>query len=300
VKSADSREALGLRTIPGLAGLGPVLRLGFFLAAVCVLAVALLLRSARADVTEALWGVGSKMMEFPGAPQEAVRQLRLNGVRISFRTQTVETSLADVLDHYETSCGTAMATQTARNDSAGYVACLDMGDAPLDLGALANRFLRFSKTGDLREVGEPRYVLARRVTSSAGDKTFLLTMWTNSAFNLYRMLPRPGADAAGRDLVGVPRPPGSQRILSAWEARRPSGVLVYRVVAKSAAEIESFYRTELPRNGWSIIERNPSESIQIDGTHMLSAEKDNRVVTVLSRSGEASQTVLTILASEPS
>ena len=300
MKSADNREALGLRTIVGWAGVVPILRLGLFLAAVCVLAVALLLRSARADVTEALWGVGSKMMEFPGAPQEAVRQLRLNGVRISFRTQTVETSLADVLDHYETSCGTAMATQTARNDSAGYVACLDMGDAPLDLGALANRFLRFSETGDLREVGEPRYVLARRVTSSAGDKTFLLTMWTNSAFNLYRMLPRPGADAAGRDLVGVPRPPGSQRILSAWEARRPSGVLVYRVVAKSAAEIESFYRTELPRNGWSIIERNPSESIQIDGTHMLSAEKDNRVVTVLSRSGEASQTVLTILASEPS
>jgi hypothetical protein len=125
-------------------------------------------------------------------------------------------------------------------------------------------------------------------------------MWTNSAFNLYRILPRPGADAAGRDLVGLPRPPGSQRILSAWEARRPSGVLVYRVVGKSAAEIESFYRTELPRNGWSIIERNRSESIQIDGTHMLSAEKRNRLVTVLSRSGEASQTVLTILASEPS
>ena len=300
MKSADNREALGLRTIVGWAGVVPILRLGLLLAAVWVLAVALLLRSARADVTEALWGVGSKMMELPGAPEEAVRQLQLNGVRVSFRIQTVEASLADVLAHYESSCGTAMATQTARNDSAGYVACLDMGDAPQDLGALTNRFLRFAETGDLREVGEPRYVLARRLTSSAGDKTFLLTMWTNSAFNLYRILPRPGADAAGRDLVGLPRPPGSQRILSAWEARRPSGVLVYRVVAKSAAEIESFYRTELPRNGWSIIERNPSESIQIDGTHMLSAEKRNRLVTVLSRSGEASQTVLTILASEPS
>jgi hypothetical protein len=76
--------------------------------------------------------------------------------------------------------------------------------------------------------------------------------------------------------------------------------LVYRVVTKSAQEIETFYRTELPRNGWSIIERNPAESIRIDGTHMLSAEKGNRLVSVLSRPGEASQTVLTILASEPS
>jgi hypothetical protein len=132
------------------------------------------------------------------------------------------------------------------------------------------------------------------------DKTFLLTMWADSAFNLYRMLPRAGADAAGRDLVGVPRPPGSQRVLSAWEEQQPSGVLVYRVAGRSAEAVESFYRAELPRNGWTIIERHPSESIQVDGTHMLSAEKDNRLVTVLSQPSEASQSVLTILASEPS
>jgi len=71
------------------------------------------------------------------------------------------------------------------------------------------------------------------------------------------------------------------------------------VVGKSAEELESFYRTRLPRNGWTIVERHPSESIQVDGTHMLSAEQDNRLVTVLSHPGEASQTVLTILASEP-
>jgi hypothetical protein len=264
------------------------------------LATALVLRSARADFTEVLWGVGSQIMAFPGAHDEGARQLQLNGVRLSFRTQTVEASLADVLDHYEAVCGTAIATQTARNDHAGYVACLDMGDASQDLGALVNRLVSFSETGDLRELGAPRYVLARRVASGSGDKVFLLTMWADSAFDLYRMLPRAGADAAGRDLVGVPRPPGSQRILSAWEARQPSGVLVYRVAAKSAEELESFYRAELPRAGWTIIERNPSESVRVDGSHMLSAEKDNRLVTVLCRSGEASQTVLTILASEPS
>ncbi len=292
MKSADSGKAY--------CGLAPFLRLGFFLTVVCVSATALVLRSARADGTEVLWGVGSQIMAFPAAQHEGVRHLQLNGVRLSFRTQTVDASLADVLGHYEAICGTSIATLTARNDHAGYVACLDMGDARQGLSALVNRLVSFSDTGDLREVGVPRYALARHVTSRSGDQVFLLTMWADSAFDLYRMLPRAGADAPGHDLVGVPRPPGSQRILSAWEARQPSGILVYRVDAKSAEELESFYRAELPRSGWTIIERNPSESVRVDGTRMLSAEKDNRLVTVLCRSGEASQTVLTILASEPS
>ena len=300
MKSADSETLRDHRGVRGLAALAPFLRLGVFLSAVCVLAVAVLLRSARADANEALWAVGSQIAGFPGAAHEEVRQLQLNGVRVSFRTQTVDASLAEVLAQYEATCGTAIATQSARNDSAGYVACVDMGDAPQDLGALAKRFLRFAETGDLREIGEPRYILARRVASGAKDKTFLLTMWAESGFNLYQMLPHDGADAAGRDLVGIPRPSGSQRILSAWEERQPSGVLVYRVVGRSAKALESFYRTELPRRGWTIIERNPSESIQIDSIRMLSAEKDNRLVTVLSDPGEASQTILTILASEPS
>ena len=327
MKSVDRNEVLGRRAICGGAVLVSVLRLGFFLTAIGAFTFGLLLRSVRADVREVLSAVGEKIMVFPGAPHEPVRQLQLNGVRFSFRTQTVDAPLAEVLDHYETVCGTrdawlddpptnlpsthsdlmsipellrAMATQTARSDSAGHVACLDPDDSPQSLGSLANRLLSFARTGDLREVGNLRYVLARRIAGSSGDRTFLLTMWANSAIHLYRMLPHAGADAAGRDLVGVPRPANSQRILSAWEAQRPSGVFVYRVAASSAARLVSFYRTELPKSGWTILERNPSETIQVDGIYLLSAEKDNRLVTILSHPGEESQTVLTVLASEPS
>lgn len=300
MKSAGSEEAQRSRTIPGSPVLASILRLGLFLAVVCFVAAALVLRSARADVKEAIWSVGSELMAFPGAPQEGVRHLRLNGLRVSFRTQTVNASLAEVLDHYETVCGPAIATQAARNDNAGYVACVAMSDDPPNLGTVANQLLTFSETGDLSKVGDPRYVLARRVSGTSEERTFLLTMWTESIFDLYSMLPRDGADAAGHDLVGMPRPPGSQRILSAWEERQPSGVLVYRVVGQSEAELLSFYRVRLPENGWTITERNPSKSIRIDGIHILSAEKGNRLVTVLSHPGEASRTVLTILVSEPS
>jgi len=289
--------------------LAPALRLGFYLAATCLVGLSLLLGSVHADVTETLLDVGARAMEYPGAPREGVRQLWLNGARVSFRTQTVDAPFADVLAYYETLCATvdaglagrlrAIATQASRNDEAGYVACLDMGDEAHDLGALAERFLSFSKTGNLHELGSLRYVLARRASSSEGEKAFLLTMWADSATNLYHMLPHFGADAAGRDLDGVPRPPGSQRILSVWEERQPSGVFVYRVAAKSAEQLQAFYRSELPKHGWTLIERHPAETTKVDGIHMLSAEKDARLITILSQSGGASPTALTILASEP-
>jgi hypothetical protein len=298
VKSAGRKDLPGRR--PGRAALLPFLRLGAFAVLVSVSVAALALRAARADVDEALWAMGTGTLAFPGAPSEEVRRLHLNGVRFSFRTRTVDASLDDVLDHYETTCGAAIATQTARNGAAGYVACLDLGSAPLGLGEIVSRFVRFAETGDLLEVGAPRYVLARRAADGAPSKVLLLTVWADAQFNLYRMLPRPGADAVGVDLDGVPRPPGSRRVLSAWEERRPSGVFVYRVPLMSAQELESFYRAELLGAGWRVIERNPGESVRVDDIHTLSARKGSRVVTVIRRAGDADPTVVTILASEPS
>ena len=194
----------------------------------------------------------------------------------------------------------AITTQTASSEGAGYVACLDMGDAPRGLEALASEFVRFAETGDLRGIGELRYVLARRVPNVAGEKTFLLTVWADAALHLDRMLPRGGADAAGRDPIGVPRPPGTQRILSAWESQQPSSVFVYHFSASRLTEVQSFYRRELPRNGWTIVERDPLESMEVDGIQMLSAENGDRLVTVFSHVGESSQGVLTIAISESS
>ncbi|MBT8469947.1 MAG: hypothetical protein KJN97_14480, partial [Deltaproteobacteria bacterium] len=228
-------------------------------------------------------------------------------VSVSFRTQTIAAPLEEVLLHYGSLCtgpnaGLAerLSTQSFRSKDAGHVACLDMGDAPRDLGSLADRFLRFSETGDLGALGAFRYVHARRVSGMAGNYTFLLTVWADSAFNVFRMLPTDGADAGGRAVVAVPRPRRSQRVLSAWEVGSPSGFVVYRVPDESAADLVSFYRSELSANGWTIIERHPSESIAIDDVRMISAELGQRMVTVLARSAEAAATVLSILISEPS
>jgi len=304
-----------------------VIRLAAFLVAVGLFAFASLLHSVRADVTEVFLDVGSGVMDYPGASNDGVRELVLNGVSVSFRTQMVDASLTDVLGHYQNLCTIrdgglseqlsalsgphlrsgatplvlpAMTTQAAHNDRSGYVACLDMGDAPRAFESLGHRFLRFTSSGDLSEVGSLRYVFASRAEASSGNKTFVFTMWVDSGFDVSRILPAEGTDAEGSDLVGVPRLPSSQRILFAWESGQPSGVTVYRVAASSAREVESFYRSELPKNGWTIIERHASESVEIDGAHVLSAEREGRAITIVSHTGEDSQTFLTVLASEPS
>ncbi len=279
--------------------LAPV-RVVCFLAFACVLVTLPILRNARADVSEALWVVGPSIMEFPGVPREAVRHLHLNGIGVSFRTQTVAASLTEVLTHYEATCGTVVSRLAARNREAGYVACVELGNPAPDRAELARRFVVFAETLDLKDIGSAHYVFARRADSDGGSATFLLTMWVDSSFSLRALLPRAGADAPGSDLDAVPRPPGSRRFLSVREAHRPSGIVSYEVPTALPAQLESFYRSQLPRYGWRIIERHPAESVQVDGVHLISAEKVNRHITVLSHLGSEQRTVLTILASEPS
>ena len=256
----------------------PLLRLGLFLLVLGAVVSAVLLRSAHADVAQFFAGRGAEAMRYPGAPPEAVRVLQLNGVHVSFRTQTIAASLGDVLRHYESLCNVRgaglierLSMQSVRGKDVGHVACLDMGDAPRSLSSLVDRFVRFSEAGDLAELGGLRYVRARRVTDMSGEYTFVLTVWADSAFELFRILPIDGADAGGGDIVAVPRPRRSQRLLSASELGSPSGFVVYRVPHQSAAALHSFYRNELSANGWTIVERHPSESMAIDDIRTISA-----------------------------
>lgn len=326
MKSAGNRIRGRHPATPRALILVATLRLICFTVAVCVSLFALAFRSVRAHATEVLWGVGDRLMAYPGAPHEGLRHLDLNGARISFRTQTVDAALGDVLDYYESTCDVrdasltdqlnrllvqypnrpansgelrAISTVANRDDDSGYVACLDLGFEPRDLDALADSFMRFIATGNLGEVGELRHVFASRVSHGSPERTFLLTMWAESELNLYRMLPIEGFDAAGRDLAGVPRPPASQRVLSVSESEEPSGAVVYRVPRASMHALMSFYRRELQRRGWGIIESNASQSMKVDEVRLLSAEKGERQITVLSSASRGSESLLTILATEP-
>jgi hypothetical protein len=284
--------------------LAPLLRLTAFLGFAGLAACALLFRSIGAQADEALHDLGAEVMQYPGEPPEPARQLVLNGVSVAFRTQAVRAPLERVLEHYRSLCASRSAgfavplsAQSASNSERGYVACLDTGHASADLRALAERFVRFAQTGDLSAMGGLRYVHARRAPGD--DATLLFTMWADSALDLFRMLPGSEVDAGGSDPPGVPRPPGSQRLLSAWESNQPSRVFVYRAKETSELQVESFYRSQLLQNGWTVLERHPSQLLTINGARLISAEREGRTITVLVSPGESSSITATVLATNP-
>jgi hypothetical protein len=303
VKSADDLAVLLRRR------LAPALRLAWLLVTVGVVSSAFVLRQARAQVDAAMLGLGSRAMAFPGSPTDPARVVRVNGIEVSLRTQVVKASLSEVLRHYRSACVSAdadpggysgffsaLATRMASNDDEGYVACVNITVS--DLESLAHRLARFSETWDLADVGPLRYVYARPAYGRPARETFVLTMWADTSVDIRGLLPLGDRDANGSDLAGVPRPKDAQRILSAREASEPAGVFVYLTHRTSAAELERDYRRTLPERGWTIVERDRGESVEVNGVRMLSAERAHRMVTLLAHRGDAGRTVVTLLAWE--
>lgn len=301
MKSADKWSASGNG--------GPALaRLSAFVAVVLALVSLPLLSQVGAQVDEAMLALGSRVMSFPGEPVAEARTININGASFFLRTQVVEAPLSQAIRHYRSVCTSAhagssshasimasLATRTGESDSDGYVACIDMGAS--DLETLVRRMARFSKTWDLAALGSLRYAYLRRAAERPARETFVLTMWTDESVDLARLLPTGDDDAGGSDLTGVPRPPESQRILSAKELREPAGVFVYLVRRTTASELERDYRRQLAELGWAIVERSHGESVELNGVRVLSAEKGHRLVTLLFYPDGTAQTVTTILAS---
>lgn len=303
MKSVDSSPT------PRRPRLAPAFRLTLLVAAIGALSCVLLLQGARAQFDGAMLGLGSRAMAFPGAPRAETRTVRINGVEVKLRTEVVDAPLPSVLRHYQSVCGgprersteyggiiAALATRSRATARDGYVACLETGAG--DLETLVERIKKFSETWDLSDVGALRYAYATRASERPEGQTFLLTMWADGSVNLHDFVPLGMRDATGTDLVGVPRPPNSQRILSASEASGPSGVYVYRANGAQAAELARAYRRALSLGGWDILERNQDQSILVDDVLILAAEKGGRTLSVLVNAGASPVAVVTLLISE--
>jgi hypothetical protein len=131
------------------------------------------------------------------------------------------------------------------SDKEGVVACIDTS-GKLGLQELLGRLQRFQKSGDLADVGELRYALARKV----GDKTSVLMAWTEGSMPVLRMFPASG-DAPGVDPVDVPRVPGMRRLLSTWENGEPYALALYSAPGQAPGPLAARYRSELTLAGWT-------------------------------------------------
>ncbi|HKO48574.1 MAG TPA: hypothetical protein VJV79_12670 [Polyangiaceae bacterium] len=235
---------------------------------------ALWARAAHARIGETLLSIGAGLMKLEdGNGSKEPRSLFLNGVTVHLRTATTEQDVGAVLGRFQAICrdqtgvqapeavldklraGTSMPTRNSalldgvirvESPTEGAVACIDTG-TKLSIAELTTRLQEFTRTGDLDAIGDLRYALARRV----GDKTVVLTMWTEGQTPLLRMFP-PTGDAPGRDPHDVPRAPNMRRLLSTWENGEPYSMTVYTAEAESPATLAGFYGDRLRGAGWAV------------------------------------------------
>jgi hypothetical protein len=227
-------------------------------------------RAARASVMERLLGIGQRMAPYldDGQGTEAPRQLRINGVKLfaaaGHTTHPPEFVRKWYSDRYAAKDdGLAQLGAEMRkkgvlppnapelnqvvfgDDRQGGMAALDYGDK-LSLTALKERLKRFASAGDLGSIAKLRYVYYAR-TGDGGTR--FLTVWTDEKFQLAHLMPAGNQDAEGSDVEGVPRYPGSVRVLSAEERGMPQRLAVYDGPG-SAETATMFYKARMKTLGW--------------------------------------------------
>lgn len=232
-------------------------------------------RVARATVMERLTNIGMRMVPYldDARTTEPPRKIKINGVELYTAVGNTSQPPGFVKQFYQDRYAArdsgleevavqlkkrgalppemnALNQMTFGNDNVGGVAALDFG-GPLSMGALQQRFQRFSETNNLGDIGRLRYVYWER-TREGGTR--FLTVWTDDHFNLDKLMPRGQQDAEGVDIDNVPRFPGTRRIMSASEHGMPQQVVVYSSPTGSPVSAEVFYSARMPQHGWKLDE----------------------------------------------
>ena len=285
---------------------------------------ALTLPQARAAAEEAAKRSGLELLEqigpaLVGPPEVAL----INGQRMSLASKSTPLSVEQVLERFgqhcrEHSAGLAgeiaalpngaaalaklpeelrdparwLTSETIAQDGhAGQIACLARRGSGSGLKGLVERVLSFTESGDLAEIGDARYVVARR--DPASGQTHVLAMWTEGKFNIPQMFASSG-DAPGTDSEHVPRPPDARRVLSAAMARRSYALRMYDT-QRTGEEVLSFYERELAPRGFRL-HLLPRQSAELDlNDHVRTFSKDGVAVIVVTTRTPADQTGVSII-----
>lgn len=236
-------------------------------------------KHVRAHVDELAFDIGATMLRHPATDQaDPARTLLVNGIALHIASAGTAAPLPDVLDIFHARCrerggrfGEAFERPRGmrvglrrlvdvpldgvlrlEDAERGYVACLDMGGAPLGVGEILHRARAVLAEGDLARIGDLRFVYAVR----DGERTSYLALWTDGPLPVYRAFPAQG-DAPGDDLEQVPRPPGTRRILSAHEHGGRARVAMYRAHGVGPTALAERYRAHLRAAEFVIPETAP-------------------------------------------
>lgn len=286
-------------------------RLATFVGVIGLVGVGLTYSRVRGQVSRHMLEFGEALMRYEHAErQDAPRELRLNGQSIMLTSGTTTDSLDAVLDEFERRCrlhNDALASQirlpTAQDlfvvrteeRNVGTVGCLDFGSS-ISVADLLARTRRFSETNDLHDLGDLRYVYAR--STHSGDAVHFLTFWTVGSLDFDELTGNGGQDdVPGRDPVDIPRPPRSRRVLDAAERGATERVVVYMGSSMTSWELEAWYRRELPRAGYRLVD-DPRARDSTDGRIMIGLERDDRLTILVLGNDERGLGTLAVLAHE--
>lgn len=261
-----------------------LLRVAAYFSFVTLACTTVSVRHARAEYEDQTLAFGRQMVDLAHASNHEITKLALNGQPVHVGSSVTEEDPATVLDRYDEYCkknfgqtddwksaGTPLAPQVSANgadkpalakagsvrskgDADGAVVCFAKG--PKTKPTTAEAFESFMSTGYLGAFGELRYAYARKNPSG---KTLVLTVWTDSEFNIREMIPEEGQDAPGQDFAEVPRVPNAQRVMSAKADGTPYGINVYKA-RQPAEQSLAFFDREMKAAGWFTYDPEMTES----------------------------------------
>jgi hypothetical protein len=247
-----------------------VLRLACF-GLVCFAALVYIdYRVARATVREGLLSFGRRMAPYvdDGSSTETPRTFRFNGIDMHLAVGHTSHPPKFVRDWYLNKYapqGKEMeafrdelqrkgmlgphiphANQiTTGDDNNGTIAAIDFG-GPITKSGILDRLKQVMSEQDLGKVGQLRYVMYYKVRTG----TRFVTIWTEPEVKLSKLVAMGDQDAEGSDLPGVPRYPGTKRIVSAAEVGNPQAMAVYEGPG-TPENVLSFYRARMRGLGWA-------------------------------------------------
>lgn len=270
---------------------GQVLRMCGFLTALAVIGGFAGYQRVSGQVGEQLVSLGDRLMDYEGATsRDETREVQFNGQSLRFSTGHTDDGFGAVLDHFEVVCQDHDGHLSERyeaahptgsdaghspvfrydTESAGVVACLDLGADDVGVLELGERVRRYGETHDLHDLGDLRYVYAER--NRADTATHFVTFWTDGTFDMDAIFPEDG-DGGGSDIADVARPPGARRTISATETGTNDTVVQYIGSSMTEWELESFYQHELASAGWAV--QDLPEEASPSGIRVVAARREN-------------------------
>jgi hypothetical protein len=253
------------------------LRLGSYLCLIVVGSVWWLAHQAHAEVAERALQVGHELQRIHPA-KAGITPMRINGQLLSLSSLVVPHPVAEVLDRFSARCGRDSAgveeeLQTLQQKGAklpaelspsvfgvfrsdddereGTAACFARSGAG-GLQRLAGAMTRAAESGDLAELGQLRYVFARRAQDP--NHTHVISVWSQGPLRVAEMFPENG-DVPGSDIMPNVRPPAAQRVLASEALNAPYQLALYESSARPDQVLTS-YDGQLKKHGYAAVARD--------------------------------------------